>query len=64
MQEVLGLLVLAAAIVVVVKNPYRRDAEVDERLERREAAVRAKARLGLPLDWDDAATIFARQMRR
>ncbi len=63
MQETLGILVLVAAIVAVIKNPHRRDAEVEERLKRRESAVRMKRRLGLPLDWEDTATIFARQMR-
>ncbi len=62
MHEIFGLLLLAAAIVAAVKNPYRRS-DVADRLERREATVRMKARLGMPLDWDDAATVFAQQMR-
>ena len=63
MQEILGILVLTAAIIVAIRSPYRRDAEVAERLERLEATREMKACLGLPLDWDDSAAIFARQMR-
>ncbi|NBV77326.1 hypothetical protein EBR66_04145 [bacterium] len=59
-MTLLGLVTLIIAVGLVIKNPHRRDDEVDERLALALTAIDEKRKQGVPLSFEDVALLRAR----